>query len=136
MWGVSGTTIGRIGVIAHETGHFLGLPDLYDTDGPGFGSGLGSFSLMANSWGFDGTQRTPPLMDAWSKIKLGWMQPTPITASGVYTINAAASTPQVFMITQVRCNHLVHCLVARLRYLPRCPFTLPSINVLYTTLSL
>lgn len=98
VWGVSGNTIGRIGVIAHETGHFLGLPDLYDTDSTA-GEGIGSWCLMANSWGGDGSQQPPPLLSAWSKIQLGWLTPSELAITGNYALNASQAFNEAYKIT-------------------------------------
>ena len=97
VWGTSGSNIGHIGVIAHETGHFFGLPDLYDTDS-GSGDGIGSWGLMANSWDFNFTQLCPPHFSPWSKIDLGWSSPTVITQPGSYVINQAEFNSEVYRI--------------------------------------
>ena len=62
-----------IGVLAHEFGHALGLPDLYDTDYSS--SGAGKLSLMASgSWGTSGNSPWyPSTMVGWCKNELGWV---------------------------------------------------------------
>jgi M6 family metalloprotease-like protein len=97
LWGTSGTAIGHIGVTAHETGHFLGLPDLYDIDGTS--QGIGSYCLMANSWGFDNSQLHPPHMGAWCKIQLGWLTPNLIDL-GTYDAPWAEFSDTVYRINR------------------------------------
>jgi immune inhibitor A len=67
---------GGLGVFAHEFGHDLGLPDLYDTAGGENGTGF--WSLMSSgSWAdappgnVIGT--SPVHMGAWEKFVLGWL---------------------------------------------------------------
>ena len=66
---------GGVGVFAHEYGHDLGLPDLYDTSGGENGTGF--WTLMSSgSWMGDGTMDTGSKashMGAWEKFQLGWL---------------------------------------------------------------
>lgn len=63
---------GRVGVFAHEFGHVLGLPDLYDTSYRS--EGVGDWCLMGGgSWGDGGNK--PTRMSCWCLSKLGWITP-------------------------------------------------------------
>jgi M6 family metalloprotease-like protein len=59
-----------IGVLAHETGHALGLPDLYDYDGTS--QGIGAWGLMGT--GSHSSEYSPAHLSAWEKEQLGWVQ--------------------------------------------------------------
>ncbi|MBT3251593.1 MAG: M6 family metalloprotease domain-containing protein [Candidatus Marinimicrobia bacterium] len=74
----SGQNMVHRGVICHEFGHALGLPDLYDTDYSS--SGIGTWGLMSGgSWGGNGSSPWyPSHMSAWSKENLGWVTPVVI----------------------------------------------------------
>ena len=73
--GRDGKDLSGIGIISHEFGHALGLPDFYDQVGSGSGKApdLGEFALMCygynNNFGF-----TPPYLNAEERMMLGWMQ--------------------------------------------------------------
>jgi hypothetical protein len=60
----------HIGLLAHETGHALGLPDLYDYDGSS--QGIGDWGLMGT--GSHGRLFSPAHPSAWEKEQLGWVR--------------------------------------------------------------
>jgi immune inhibitor A len=70
---------GRVGTYAHELGHLLGLPDLYDVTLNTFG--LGMWSLMSyGSWG-GGDGSRPVGLDAWCRYRLGFLEPVVLEAN-------------------------------------------------------
>lgn len=73
----------EIGVFAHEFGHSLGLPDLYDTDETdGASDGVGNWCLMGTgAWGGDGrSPERPTHLSAWAKSHLGWIFPVKVAS--------------------------------------------------------
>jgi immune inhibitor A len=93
-----------IGVFCHEYGHVLGLPDLYDTSGlTGSNEGLGEWDLMASGL-FNHLPGKPPgscpaHLSAWSKQRLGWLDPTWVfNDSTNVTVPPVESTGQAFRL--------------------------------------
>ena len=73
---------GTIGVMAHEFGHDIGWPDLYDVSQSS--AGMGMWSVMASgSWASAAGQAagaSPSLPGAWEKWYQGWITPTEVTS--------------------------------------------------------
>ena len=85
----------RIGVICHESLHFFGLPDLYDTTY--ITGGLGKFCIMA-SGEWNGTNGNIPAHPcAWSKYKLGLID-CQTAEENLNTIGESARDDKAFYI--------------------------------------
>jgi len=89
-----------IGIMAHELGHDLTWPDLYDTDYSS--EGVGDWSIMGGgSWndnaGLAGS--SPALPDAWLKWYQGWITPTPVVGilNGA-SIGQSATNPSAYLL--------------------------------------
>jgi M6 family metalloprotease-like protein len=111
-----------IGVVVHEMGHLLGLPDLYPTlvlgaPNDAF-SGVGVFDLMGYGvWGnsllagfgpnhidIDFGADNPTQLSAWSKAELGWLSPTilsstqPTSGGGLPALPPVATTAKAYKV--------------------------------------
>lgn len=103
----NGTMIG-VGVFAHEYGHALGLPDLYDTDDTSRGAGY--WTLMASGSWLGKTVAynkylynigdSPSHLDPWSKYFLGWISPVDVVGinQNIAVAAASSSTPNFYQI--------------------------------------
>ena len=87
-----------ISVLAHELGHYLGLPDLYGASGGYSGAwgkyAVSDFSVMADGcWGNDPDGGNIPYsMDVWSRFALGWCAPQTADREGDYAVSAQSYT--------------------------------------------
>lgn len=101
---------GGVGVFAHEFGHDLGLPDLYDTSGNtgGAENSTGFWTLMSSgSYGntgvaAEGIGSKPIPMSAYEKIFLGWSDYTVVNYNQKASIKLGPSN-----YTTKQAQHLV-----------------------------
>ncbi len=102
--------LATLGVMAFETGHFFGLPDLFDTGPlPQDSWGIGAWGIMGlGAWNANGF--VPPHPCAWSKLRLGWatgmkiasgdtLALTPVEADPPSVLTARASPTDLFLAT-------------------------------------
>jgi M6 family metalloprotease-like protein len=74
-----------LGIIAHEFGHDLGLPDLYNTEnGQSMIGGWGLMDLGCRLGEPPGS--TPSHPCCWSKVQLGWIEPEVVDAANIREI--------------------------------------------------
>jgi M6 family metalloprotease-like protein len=89
-----------IGTAAHEFGHALGLPDLYDTQGST--EGIGRWGLMGS--GNYSSANSPARMEAWSLNELGWVTIVPLTVAATHAFGPAAAGDTAFYVEPTGSN--------------------------------
>lgn len=88
------TQIMAVGTAAHESGHGLGLPDLYDLS---FATeGIGEWGIMGS--GNYASPLSPARMEAWSLGELGWVTLAPLTVDGTYTLGPSPASDSAFVV--------------------------------------
>src|SRR5262249_59706875 len=101
------------GVLCHEFGHLLGLPELYAPGGAKH-EGIGVWGLMGQgTWLGRGDQ--PPHPEAWAKAHLGWVDVETIdhTTLGVTLPPGAPAPPHLNIPPTPRQHHAHYPLATR-----------------------
>lgn len=92
-----------VGTICHEFSHILGLPDIYDPMGTGYG--MGHYDIMCyGPYNDDG--RTPCNYTSMEKFTLGWIEPTVLDKpTEGYTLHDFGETDEcVFIVNPANAN--------------------------------
>jgi len=79
---------------AHELGHSLGLPDLYDysfVDVTGDSYGVGPYDIMCTTY-------HKSHFSAWCKIRLGWIEPVIVENDGYYEVHDVETHPEAYLL--------------------------------------
>ena len=94
---LNGENILRFNVIMHEFIHTFKMIDLYDTSFTG--NGCGGYDLMAYPVGQANDATNPANVGPYTKIYLGWLNPTEISNDGRYDIEASFTSTQVYKVS-------------------------------------
>lgn len=98
--GSSGNSMARIGHFCHEFSHFLGLRDLYDTNGEQEGMAAGTYGTLSvmDRGNFLDSGSTPPLFNAVEREVLGICTIEDLLPEKQYTIAPYGESDTVYRI--------------------------------------
>lgn len=89
----------RIGTTCHESLHFLGMPDLYDTRNNPTSAGLGKFCIMAHGSWNGGNGLSPAHPCAWVKKELNWINPKQVSQGTNYIGTSSKDSTAFYKLT-------------------------------------
>ncbi len=85
-----------IGVVVHEYGHDIGLPDYYDTSGATSNSTAHWINMSAGSWSGDLGGSHPAPFNPWGRYFFGWEDPVRIPYTDTLEVEIGQSDPTPF----------------------------------------
>ncbi|UCD25360.1 MAG: M6 family metalloprotease domain-containing protein, partial [Gemmatimonadota bacterium] len=88
------------GLVAHETGHLFGLPDLYNTSNNG--PGIGRWGLMG--MGLQQTFNRPTHMTAWTKAELGWITEVTVATDSIIDVSPVVTSDTSYIVPIIDTN--------------------------------